>query len=249
MQNVSKALIMAGSVILGVILLATLVYVLRMGGSVNKTYDETQLSYQTEGFNYQFEVYQRDDNNILDIVTLLNLAYSVNSENGYDANNSVIITITVGNKTYRIPKDISTDIEVFHDNNYKALERNQIFDTAGSNGGVISIYDLLEKPFNELGISAGIVGLDTKDKLSKIHIGHYVYYPNRKADDPNIGEPIVGNSGTTYKYIFDCNDDTIKYNKTTGKISQMEFVCKVNPYWELGPYYTTIGLPTAPEWD
>lgn len=249
MQNAAKALIMAGSVILGVILLATLVYVLRMGGNVNKTYDETQLSYQTEGFNYKFEVYQRDDNNIMDMITLLNLAYNTNNENGYDLNNSVIITIKVGNKTYRIPKDISTSIQAFHDNNEKALERNQVFDTTGLNNGIMSIYDLLNKSCNQLGISNGIVGIDTKDKLSKIHIGNYVYYPDKKVDDPEFGKPAVGNNGTTYKYIFDCDDAAIQYNKITGKISKMEFVCKVNPYWELGPYYNKAGLSSAPEWD
>lgn len=228
MQNVSQALIIAGSVILGVILLATLIYVLRIGGSVNKAYDENQLNYQTEAFNYQYEVYQRDDNTIMDMVTLLNLAYSANSENNYDLNNSVTITIKIGDKTYRIPKDVSTNSETFYNNNVGALERNQVYEISANK--VMSVYDLLDKTLKDLNnLSFGT----SSDKLSKVHIGEYIYYPDRKIGADGFGEAVIGNNGTTYKYVFDCNDSTITYNKVTGRISKMEFVCKQNPYWEL----------------
>ncbi len=244
MQNVSQALIIAGSVILGVILLATLVHVLRIGGSVNKAYDENQLNYQTEAFNYQYEIYQRDDNTIMDMVTLLNLAYSANSENNYDLNNSVTITIKIGDKTYRIPKDVSTNPETFYNNNTGALERNEVYET--SSNKVMSVYDLLDKPLKDLNnLSFGT----SSDKLSKVHIGEYIYYPDRKVGDADFGKPVLGNNGTTYKYVFDCNDSTITYNKITGRISKMEFVCKQNPYWELGSYYTLRSDNTKPEWD
>lgn len=230
MQNATQAILIAGSIILGVILLATLVYVLKIGGSVNKSYDEKQLTYQTEAFNYQFEVYQRDDNSIMDMVTLLNLAYSNNLANGYDVNNSVIIIIKIGNKTYRIPKDISSNAETFYNNNVGALERNQVYEVSKD---VRSVYDLLDKTLEDLEISPlGTNSEDKLDKLSKVHIGEYVYYPNRKADDPKVGQAEIGSNGTTYKYVFDCDDSSITYNKTTGKISKMEFDCKINPYWE-----------------
>lgn len=245
MQNVSQALIMAGSVILGVILLSTLVYVLRMGGSVNKAYDENQLNYQTEAFNYQYEVYQRDDNTIVDMVTLLNLAYSSNSENEYDLNSSVTISIKIGNKTYRIPKDISINTETFYNNNAGALERNQVYEV--SENKIMSVYDLMDKPMKDLNIlSFG----NSSDKLSKIHIGEYVYYPDRKVGDENYGKPDIGSNGTTYKYVFDCDDSSITYNTLTGRITKMEFVCKQNPYWELGEFYTLKdNNSTKPEWD
>lgn len=248
MQNVSQALIIVGSVILGVILMATLIYMLRVGGSVNKAYDETQLSYQTEAFNYQYEVYQRDDNSIMDIVTLFNLAFSANEDNGYTANNSIIIVVKAGNKTYQIPKDINTsNSETFFNNNYRKIERNQIYDTSGN---IMSVYDLLDKPLKDLGISGIGTEKDWKDKLSKIHIGKYVYYPDRPVGDPDEGKPAIGINGTTYKYVFDCNDDSVQYNKITGRISKMEFECKINPYWELGSYYSLdSGLTSAPEWD
>ncbi len=251
MQNISQALLMVGSVILGVILMAALIYMLRVGGSVNKAYDETQLSYQTEAFNYQYEVYQRDDNSIMDIVTLFNLAFSANEDNGYSANNSIIIVVKVGNKTYQIPKDINTkNIDNFFNNNYGVLKRNQVYDTTGGSNAVMSVYDLLDKSLKDLGISGIGTEKDWSDKLSKIHMGKYVYYPERPVGDPDEGKPDIGVNGTTYKYIFDCNDNSVQYNKTTGRISKMEFECKINPYWELGSYYSLDnGLTKAPEWD
>lgn len=227
MQNISKALIMVGSVILGVILMATLVRVLKMGASVNESYDETQLSHQTQAFNYQYEVYQRDDNTILDMVTLFNLAYAANVEGGYNVSSSVIIIVKIGNKTYQIPKDLSTDAEAFYNANNGVIKRNQIFELTD---GVISVYDLLEKNLTELGITTFSSG---SDKLSKIHIGKFLYYADRVIDGVNPGDLVEGSNGTTYKYIFDCDDSAITYNKTSGRISKMEFECKLNPLWNL----------------
>lgn len=239
MQNVTQALFIAASVILGVILLATLIYVFRMGGSVNKTYDETQLTYQTEAFNYQFEIYQKDDNTVVDMITLLNLAYSTNVANGYDVNNYVTIVVKVGNKTFQIPKDTSaTNAETFYNNNYNKLERNQVYYVTGNK--IISVYDLMNKTLNDLGVAdSGIVNLTgstSSDKLSKIHIGEFIYFPDGSAT------PTTETNGTTYKYIFDCDDDKMTYNKSTGKISKMEFTCKLNEYWELGD-------SSSNEWD
>lgn len=229
MQNVSKALIMVGSVILGVILMATLVHVLKMGASVNKTYDETQLSYQTQAFNYKYDVYQRDDNTIMDMINLFNLAYTAMTEGNYNVGNAVTIIVKIGNKTYRVPKDLSTDVEVFYNNNFRVLSRNQIYDA--TNNEVISIYDLLEKNLSELGISG--IGFSSSDKLSKIHIGKFAYYADKKIGNVAPGERLEDDNGTTYKYIFDCDDSSITYNKTSGRISKMEFECKLNPLWNV----------------
>lgn len=249
MENVSKALLIAGSIVLGLILLSTLLYMLRVGGSVNKAYDETQLSYQTQAFNYQFEIYQRDDNTIMDMVTLLNLAYSVNSDNNYDLNNSVAIVLNVGNKVFQIPKVLkndSTTAEEFYNNNTDdPLSRNQVLYRPSSavNGDNISIYDLVDKTIGELDISG--TGLEGSDKLSKIHIGAYIYYPDLPANDSNAGKPVKGtNNGTTYKYIFNCDDNKLEYNKNTGRISKMVFECELNPNWEL-----RVLPETPPEWD
>lgn len=239
MENAYKALLMVASIILGLILLSTLMYVLKMGANVNKAYDETQSNYQTLAYNYQFEVYQRDDNSVLDLVTLFNLAYSANADNNYDLKNSITIEAQIGNKLYRVPKYTSleiTDPATFYNKNNNQsenpLKRNQIFDLQTRDN--IEVYDLLNETIKDLNISGA--NLELNDKLSKIHIGDYVYYPDRLATDPDAGKPAIGSGGTTYKYVFNCVDegaDAIKYNGVTGKITYMKFICELNPDWEL----------------
>lgn len=244
-KNLSEALLMAGSIVLGLILLATFINMMRAGGSVNKAYDETQMQYQINGFNYQFEIYQREDNTILDMVTLLNLAYSVNNDNGYDINNYVTIELRIGSKTYRIPRVLSQDAHDsldFYDKN-SMLQRNMIYDTTGgppltNSYGIMSIYNLLNKSIGDLGISGA--GFKSEDKLSKIHIGEFVSYPDLPASDPNAGKPVKGTNGTTYKYVFESLIDEFEYNTNTGRVQKMVFRCKVNPNWELGPLHESV---------
>ena len=66
---------------------------------------------------------------------------------------------------------------------------------------------------------------------------------------PDFGKPEIGDNGTTYKYVFDCDDSAITYNKVTGKISKMEFNCVINPYWELGSFWGAAGYTNPPKWD
>lgn len=79
MENASKALILAGEILLGVLLLTLLVVVMRAMGifseSVNKNIDEKTVS----EFNTQFEVYVgRKNLTAQDIISMGNLAKSYN---------------------------------------------------------------------------------------------------------------------------------------------------------------------------
>lgn len=243
-KNLSEALLMAGTIVLGLLLMTAFINMMRAGGSVNKAYDETQIQYQINGFNYQFEIYQKDDNTILDMVNLLNLAYSVNNDNGYDINNCVTIEVNIGYKTFRIPRvtrDEVSDSIAFYDGN-RMLQRNMVYDTSGGGShGLMSIYDLLDKTINDLNIGT----FTGTDKLTKIHLGEHVYYPDLPASDPNAGRPIKGTNGTTYKYVFECNNSELEYNTNTGRIQKMVFTCRVNPDWKMGSF------PDGPteQWD
>ena len=248
-RNLTEALLMAGSIILGIMLLSTFIYMMRVGGSVNKAYDQTQITHQTEAYNYQFEIYQRDDNTIMDMITLLNLAYSVNSDNNYDMNNSVSIVLDIGGKKFQIPKTLkgtSTTAEEFYNENTGVLSRNKVFNTA--TGSPMPIYDLLNKTFAELQILSlpDSTDFNSGDKISKTFMGSYVNYPDRPVGDPNFGKPEEGSYGTTYKYVFDCIDEKLQYNSVTGRVIYMEFKCKQNPDWELK---SIIGRASYPDWD
>lgn len=95
MENASKALIMAGGVLIGMLIISVMIFVFRKAGQLSSEYD-TQLSdSELVKFNSQFELYAKKDNTYFDVITVSNLAYSVNNQNGNDTseNNSVKIYI------------------------------------------------------------------------------------------------------------------------------------------------------------
>ena len=102
MENASKALIMVASVLIGIMLLSVMIYVFRAGAKVNEAYDNNQISNQLELYNSKFEYYDKDNNTIVDMITLANLAYDVNSECDYDVSSAVRIKIVVGNEEFII---------------------------------------------------------------------------------------------------------------------------------------------------
>ena len=121
MENASKALTMAGGLLIAMLLVAFMVFMLRKAGMMSAEFDSQMSNNELEKFNSQFEYYNRKDNNFLDIITVCNLAYDVNKKNGFDSSNAVVIEIGnhVGNTMYSILPDSS-------------LEKNYFLDTSGN---------------------------------------------------------------------------------------------------------------------
>ena len=134
MDNASRALIMAATVILAMMILGTMVYLFRAGADMNKAYDEKQVEESLQLYNSKFDVYNREDNNIMDIITVCNLAYDTNIDSDYD--NGIAVEIIVdckAGKKFTIPRISGTNIA-----------RNSIL--INGEGDPISIYELSETP-------------------------------------------------------------------------------------------------------
>lgn len=251
MENAAKALIIAATTILGILLLSIMVYMFRVGASVDEQYDQNQSSLQLELYNSQFEVYNTQYNSIMDLITVCNLAYSRNAETDYDSRRAVSINIKVGSKNFQIPSDKSVADSV-------GLKKNQIL----LNGSVISIYNLADTPLKDLGILG--VG-NSEDKLSKSYTGTVKYKKNKyseriwecskcgrismgidapsecsKCKNPNLYAKELINAATVYKYIFNCSK--VEYDKSNGRVVSMEFeLNKVTDsdsilYWDSSKY-------------
>lgn len=135
MENAAKALMIAAGILLGIMLLSVMIYVFRQGAKVNQAYDNKQVSLQLELYNSQFEHYDRNNNNIMDVISLCNLAFDVNMDTDYDTQNTVEIEIQIDSDTYRIPNDIGPyDGELFN-------QRNKILTNSDD---VKSIYSLVD---------------------------------------------------------------------------------------------------------
>lgn len=197
MDNASKFLIIAASILLALMLIGVFTYVFRAGASVDEQYDMNQAEGQLELYNSKFENYNVPDNTIMDLITVANLAYDVNTMTNYDDTSSVLIEIVIGSKTFKIPKEAG-----------KITEKNQILN---GNDKPISIYDLANKTIEELKVTGS--GFNEKDLLSKTHLGNITY----KDENGNA----ISKFATVYKYIWNCTN--ITYHEVTGRVSSMRF--------------------------
>jgi len=101
MENMSKALVMTGGILIGVILLSIFAYAIRSGGNFARTVDSSIGQTSISKFNAQFESIlipatsanandagYRKDLSAHDLITIMNLADNYNSDpyNGIDIN-------------------------------------------------------------------------------------------------------------------------------------------------------------------
>ena len=160
-------------VLISILLVSFMVLMFRKGGRISSEYDSQQSANDLASFNSQFEAYDRNNNTILDVITVSNLAYDINKKNGFDAQNTVKVHIKIGSKKYEILADANLKKNYFVDGTY--------------------MYDLVNA-YNEI----------------------------REKPDGSV----------QYQYTFDCKDESdnpgMKYNRTTGKVSEIYFKMSKN---------------------
>lgn len=240
MENASKALIMAASILLGLLLITAFVQVFKAGASVNENYDQTQRTAQLELYNSKFENYNVQENTILDIMTVFNLAYSINEASEYEPTSAVSIVLKIDGEEFKIldhnpnPPSYTSAYESLKKNGF-LYEKNKI----KHNSNTISIYDLVNKPAKQLGIDT----IDANEKLTRTYYGPVSYTKKYTAyvKDPDTGnvaatnvEEEVTEMLTVYKYIFNCT--SIEYHNASGKVKSMvfehnEITDKKSPYY------------------
>ena len=200
MENASKALLIAGTILISILIIGIFVYVFRAGGSLGEAYDKKQTAEQLELYNSKFEAYLGRDCTIMDMISLFNLAYNVNESSNYDSQDTVEIKVYAGKKIFNISKEPpQKDVNTGNIIGNTLLNRNQVF-VGESMGTKISIYDLTTKTLKELGIDS------TEDKLTETRLSEQ--------------------NGTIYKYLF--KNTEIKYEHNNGKVSSMKFQMKTN---------------------
>lgn len=91
MENATKALLIAGGVLIAILIITLLISVLQSTGKVSKQYNQAISSEQIATFNSNFTKYIGKDLTIHDVVTICNFAqqnstYKVNVPTGYNTN-------------------------------------------------------------------------------------------------------------------------------------------------------------------
>ena len=213
MENASKALIMAGGVLIGVLLLSVMVYLFNSAGSMAQTYDQSQSQRRLEYFNSKFLGYNKvingtsRGNNVSEVVSAVNLAFDYNNSftsfNGdYDTIQRCLIVIcdAHGNVKYQLP------------NNYK--QKNRILDVSANK-------DITLNDFMRLYVTSD--GSFTQDssgtKISEMKIAKVPYgdYVGVEEYDYQIKE----NPEVVYKYGF---ETTMHINDYTKRVDAMAFI-------------------------
>lgn len=95
MENASKALLMAGGVLIGVLVISLAVYLFADFGATSAEINAQNAQKQITAFNSKFTVYQgyTDDITIYDIVSLATFVNENNAYYGYSPDNQIIVNI------------------------------------------------------------------------------------------------------------------------------------------------------------
>lgn len=81
MENASKALLMAGGVLIGILILTLAVYLFMSFGAQSEEMHNRMADHQLTEYNAQYTIYDgRSDITIYDIISLANLAYENNQK-------------------------------------------------------------------------------------------------------------------------------------------------------------------------
>jgi len=97
MENASKALIMAGSILLGIMIISIAMFLFRNMGEYSKSQQDEIATVNIAEFNNKFLKYENQTVTAQDVVTLINLAQDNNNYHELPGpeNNSVYISVLV----------------------------------------------------------------------------------------------------------------------------------------------------------
>lgn len=129
MENASKALVIAGGVLLGILIMGLIVVVANNMTQAQKNQEQLLSAEQVTKFNLQFESYNKKVLRGVDIISVCNKANDYNTRESDDTSKGYTpITITVEIKVGSVPLNFTSQNEFI--NNYKTkLDEKGITDS------------------------------------------------------------------------------------------------------------------------
>lgn len=216
MENATKALVMAGGVLIAIMTIATLLYAANMWGVFPSTKDESDFSEQLAKFNQQYEAYNKKALYGTDIVSVLNKAVDNNNDITKEEKDTLFINVKIElisnvvsrETTYKIYAD-GTQEEDTKYGDKPLLKANTPYSLDGNN--TVALKDFLTNFINNSG------------KISSTKPGNeLINGENKKYQQYTVTS--VENSEFKIK-VFECVE--VGYNEI-GRINYMYFK-EVNP--------------------
>lgn len=114
MENAAKALMIAASVLIGIMIISLAVYLFATFGATSKQIHEEIDANRLNEFNTQFTVYEtKNDNTIYDIISVINLAKENNEY--YELNEQLegnfYIKVNIGNTQLNLEKKTKQELD------------------------------------------------------------------------------------------------------------------------------------------
>lgn len=165
MENASKALIMVSSILIGVMILAFMVYMFSDASKLNKRHEVRESEKEISAFNAKFQVYESFTDRV------------VNPSNGnlYTSADYITYARTSAAKNLNVISDVVTAVNEAYDINYQNSNRYLTNDYIEYENGMVIVIDL--KSDNLINDFAG------SGKKSK---AKYVIFPNAKIESGYI---------------------------------------------------------------
>lgn len=119
MENASKALLMAGGVLIGILVLSLIAYLFIYFGSQSQDFRDTMNQKQLTKYNAQYIIYDgRSNLTIYDVVTAINIAFENNVKHMYDSNYNTeyFVSVKVDNIEKANPNPADDDTVKKHTN-------------------------------------------------------------------------------------------------------------------------------------
>lgn len=208
MENSYRFLMMAATILLAIMILSIFVYVFRAGARANRAIDDAQREQQLVAENAKFEHYNKNDNTVSDMVSLINLVHDYNESRDWAPDDCITLKIYLSGSV--------GEPYIYIDDSCEGLGRNEAKFSADTSKP-ISVYQLASETaetdhyFNGKGTC-----LTDKDNFS------ITKYDNSE-------------NTTIYKYIFQATHPSTKkvmftYDNSS-RVKTMTFYVQQNEKW------------------
>lgn len=247
MENASKALIMAGGMLLAILIISLLIYSWSLFSKYQSSKDSLSEVEDTAKFNEEFANYDRDGVQGYELISLVNkiIDYNYRKSNDAEAKSNdkyspITITINFGSDANRKKLCVDSTNRLFNSNTYSQSQvgettRNPfktIIDTATAienKWGGSDNATKVAKGFNSIFLSDSATDSQKKDAVKKFNYSSSKQYTMDISGYNNMNTNEKTDAYKYYEYmqfkrsLFNSASNSIKYDNTTGRITQMVF--------------------------